>query len=76
VAEGDATAADYMPGSTEIQTAMRARQGLKALFRTGSVDRVEPEFRKALSSFSFGNNGFILAPEMSDSGPIVHRRPD
>jgi hypothetical protein len=33
IAEGDASMADYMPGSAEIQTAMRARQGLKALFR-------------------------------------------
>lgn len=43
VAEGDATAANYSPGSMEIQTAMLARQGLKALFRTGNVDRLEPE---------------------------------
>jgi len=63
VAEGDATAADYVPSSTEIQTTMRARQGLKARFRVGHIDRVEPEFRKALSSFSFGNNGFLLAPQ-------------
>jgi HK97 family phage major capsid protein len=66
VAEGDATAADYTPGSTEIQTAMRARQGLKALMRTGNVDRIEPEFRKALSAFSFGTNQFMMAPEMSN----------
>jgi HK97 family phage major capsid protein len=66
VAEGDATVADYTPGSAEIHTAMRARQGLKALFRSGNVDRIEPEFRKELSAFSFGNNGFLLAPEMSN----------
>jgi hypothetical protein len=45
---------------------MRARQGLKQLFRAGHVDRIEPEFRKSLSAFSFGNSGFLLAPEMSD----------
>jgi hypothetical protein len=38
VAEGDRTAADYTPGSTEIQTAMLARRGLKALFRSGDVN--------------------------------------
>jgi len=58
IAEGDATAVDYTPSSTEIQAAMRARQGHKALMRSGNIDRVEPEFRKALSSFSFWYNGF------------------
>jgi HK97 family phage major capsid protein len=45
---------------------MRARQGLKQLFRAGHVDRIEPKFRKSVSAFSFGNSGFLLAPEMSD----------
>jgi HK97 family phage major capsid protein len=66
VAEGDVNTADYVPSSSEVQAAMRARQGLKALFRTGHIDRLDPEYRKSLSSFSFGNNGFLLAPEMSN----------
>jgi len=56
---------DYTPSSTEIQAAMLARRGLKQLFRAGHIDRVDPEFRKSLSSFSFGNSGFMLMPEMS-----------
>jgi hypothetical protein len=66
VAEGDVHTADYAPSASEITAAMRARQGLKQLFRTGHIDRLDPEYRKSLSSFSFGNNGFLLAPEMSD----------
>jgi hypothetical protein len=65
VAEGDVSTASYEPNATEIQAALRARQGLKALFRSGHLDRLEPEHRQSLSSFSFRNNGFLLAPEMS-----------
>jgi HK97 family phage major capsid protein len=65
VAEGDVHTADYTPSSAEVQTALLARKGLKALFRTGHIDRLEPEHRKSLSAFSFGNSGFMLMPEMS-----------
>jgi HK97 family phage major capsid protein len=65
VAEGDVHTADYTPSSSEIQTALLTRRGLKQLFRAGHIDRVDPEFRKSLSSFSFGNSGFMLMPEMS-----------
>jgi len=65
VTEDDVHTANYVPSSTEIQTALLARKGLKALFRTGHIDRLEPEYRKSLSSFSFGNSGFMLMPEMS-----------
>jgi hypothetical protein len=37
VAEGDATAADYTPSSTEIQTAMRARQSLAATTTAAAI---------------------------------------
>jgi hypothetical protein len=38
VAEGDATVADYTPGSTEIQTATLARKGLKARQRKWATE--------------------------------------
>jgi hypothetical protein len=36
------------------------------LFCHGDVSRLDQFERKSLTSFSFGNNGFILAPQMSD----------
>lgn len=65
LAESDTTAAPYEPSASEIQTATKAQQGLQQLFRTGSIDRVDPEFKKALSAFQFGNTGLILAPQQS-----------
>jgi HK97 family phage major capsid protein len=57
--------AAYTPSSAEIENAVLATRGLHTLFRTGNPDRAV-EYRKALSSFAFGSNQFILAPEMSN----------
>jgi HK97 family phage major capsid protein len=54
----------YTPSSSEIEDATLATKALHSLFRHGNVDRVE--HKKSLSSFSFGSNQFILAPEMSN----------
>src|SRR5262249_932002 len=54
----------YVPSSSEIEDAMLATTALRSVFRTGNVDRVE--FKKQLSSFSFGSNEFVLPPQMSD----------
>jgi hypothetical protein len=44
----------------------RARlHGLHTLLHAPSIDAVPLDQRKALSAFSFGSSGFLLAPEMS-----------
>src|SRR5262249_39844662 len=40
-------------------------RGLRTLMHSTSIDQVPLDQRKALSAFSFGSSGFILAPEMS-----------
>jgi len=42
-----------------------ARRALKNLFRHGDAARLDAIERKSLSSFNFGSNQFLLAPEMS-----------
>jgi HK97 family phage major capsid protein len=39
---------------------------MRSLFRHGDVGRLDHLEKKGLSSFSFGTNGFLLAPEMSN----------
>jgi HK97 family phage major capsid protein len=56
---------DYVPASNEIDDALLARKAIKKVFRTGEA-RLDHLEKKSLSSFSFGNNGFLLAPEMSN----------
>jgi HK97 family phage major capsid protein len=55
---------DYTPTSNEIDDALLARKAIKKVFRTGEA-RLDHLERKSLSAFSFGSNGFLLAPEMS-----------
>jgi hypothetical protein len=50
VAEGNSTAAAYTPAATEIATAMRAPRSEGAVSQW-RCQPIEPEFRKALSSF-------------------------
>jgi HK97 family phage major capsid protein len=57
--------AEYWPGSSEIDSAILHRKALRLLLRHGDPTRLEPEFRKSLTSFSFGTNQFILPTEMS-----------
>src|SRR5262249_47676166 len=49
-----------------ISEARTAIAGLRSLMHSTSIDQLRYDERKALSSFSFGSQGFILAPEMSN----------
>ena len=57
---------DYMPTAAEIDEAIVARKALRSLIRHGDLKRLDHIETKSLSSFNFGGNGFILAPEMSN----------
>ena len=57
---------NYTPSSSEIDEALLHRKAMKALLRHGDTTRLDPTFQKSLSAFSFGTNGFLLAPEMSN----------
>jgi HK97 family phage major capsid protein len=50
----------------EISEAMLANKAMHKLLHATSIDILRPDERKALSSFSFGSQGFLLAPEMSN----------
>src|SRR5215472_2195206 len=50
----------------QIDEAKLAIRGIKQLMHSTSIDQVQPDCRKALSAFSFGSVGFILAPEQSN----------
>jgi HK97 family phage major capsid protein len=62
----DGSSVEYVPSSSEIDEALVARKAIRSVFRTGNTTALEPLERKSLSSFSFGTNQFILAPEISD----------
>lgn len=66
ISKNDGSAADYTPSSSEIDEAMLCRKALHNLFRHGDPARLEPMERKSLTSFSFGANAWILAPDMSN----------
>jgi HK97 family phage major capsid protein len=51
----------------QIDEAKLAIKGLRSLMHSTSIDQVPLECRKALSAFSFGSQGFLLAPEMSQT---------
>jgi HK97 family phage major capsid protein len=50
----------------QIAESKLAIRGLRTLMHSTSIDQVPLDQRKALSAFSFGSSGFILAPEMSN----------
>ena len=50
----------------QITEAMAYHRAFGALLRSNDTSALSIEHRKALSSFSFGTNGFILPPTMSD----------
>src|SRR5262249_5540529 len=56
---------DHTPSSGEIDEALLHRKAIRSLFRHGDASRLDHLEKKSLSSFSFGQNGFLLAPEMS-----------
>jgi hypothetical protein len=66
VPKDDGIAPDYEPSSMEIEEALVARKALEKLFRTGELNNLDVNDRKALTSFTFGGNSFILSPQMSD----------
>jgi HK97 family phage major capsid protein len=51
----------------QVGEAKLAIAGIRALMHSTSIDQVPLDQRKALSSFSFGSQGFLLAPEMSQT---------
>jgi hypothetical protein len=46
---------DYEPSPSEIDEALTARKAIRALWRHGDQNRLPLEFRKSLSSFSYGS---------------------
>jgi predicted phage gp36 major capsid-like protein len=63
----DGSVIEYTPSPSEIDEALTAKRAVRTLFRYGGdQNRLPLEFRKSLSSFSLGSNGFILAPEISN----------
>ncbi|OSI33030.1 hypothetical protein [Bradyrhizobium canariense] len=55
----------FVPSEDAINEAKNHIDAIKALMRSADVGRLPDFQRKALSSFSFGSNGFILPVEMS-----------
>jgi len=53
---------EYTPPSSEVEEAICAQRGLTQYLRHGNMDRLQPEFRKSLSSFSFGPPGSFMLP--------------
>ena len=49
----------------QIAEAKLAIRGIKTLMHSTSIDQLPLDQRKALSAFSFGSQGFMLAPEQS-----------
>src|SRR6516165_11141730 len=49
----------------QIDEAKLAIAGIRSLMHSTSIDQVPLDQRKALSAFSFGSQGFLLAPEIS-----------
>jgi len=53
-------------GEEQVAEAQMAIRGLRSLMHSTSIEAIPFNERKALSAFSFGSAGFILAPEMSN----------
>src|SRR5262245_17967361 len=51
----------------QVDEARLAIAGIRSLMHSTSIDQVPLDQRKALSSFSFGSQGFMLAPEQSQT---------
>ena len=49
----------------QIAEAKLAIRGIKTLMHSTSIDQLPLDQRKAPSAFSFGSQGFMLAPEQS-----------
>jgi HK97 family phage major capsid protein len=64
--KNDGTTPEYAPSHEEISTALNAHRAMKALLRHGNIDHLDPTEKKSLTSFSFGANSYIMAPQWSD----------
>jgi HK97 family phage major capsid protein len=64
--KNDGTTPDFIPSHDEVSTAISAHRAMRKLLRHGNLERLDQLERKSLTSFSFGSNQFILAPQMSD----------
>lgn len=62
----DTHALEYHASSSEIDDALIAIKAIRSLLRHGDVERLPAGERKSLSSFNFGNSGWILPPQMAD----------
>lgn len=56
----------FRPSEDEIKTAIVAHKAMNAAMNTANLDSLSAEYRKSLTSFAFGSNGFILPPQMGD----------
>src|SRR5215471_16676511 len=64
--KNDGIGGEYVPSSSEVDEALLANKAMRSLFRHGNLDRLDNVQRKSLSSFAFGSNQYILAPQWSD----------
>jgi len=56
---------NYEPSAAEIDDGLRARRGIKNLWRHANPERLDALERKSLSSFTLGTNDFILPPTLA-----------
>lgn len=56
----------FDPTDDQIKEAIVANKAINALMNTTDIANLPADYRKALSAFNFGSNGFILAPQMSN----------
>jgi hypothetical protein len=67
----DADSAAYTPSSSEVEKAMLACLAMKAMLRHGDIARLEVAERKSLTSFSFGNTGWIVSLQWPAKRSVV-----
>jgi len=56
----------FQPSDDEIKGAIDYRKALTVAMNTLDPSSLPSEIRKSLSAFSFGTNGFLMPPEMSN----------
>jgi len=56
----------FVCSGAQIGEAQTYHKAFSELLHTADAGTLSPENRKALSAFSFGSNGVILPPEMSN----------
>src|SRR5262249_14766450 len=63
----DGSLAELSFCNEDIAEAKLANQAVRKLLHATSIDILRPDERKALSAFTFGSQGFLLAPELSQT---------